>query len=435
MNRSQWVFAVLIILLLFGMTGISRADTPTADELYRSGQQAYLDFDNERAVELLMKALERDPDHKQSRALLEEMGRDVPPPSHFKKSDQESDGSDTAADSRTDRDTETRSPADRVDEGTSAAEDETTVETGVSSAGPADVQIDTPTLQATEDTSSTKNEASSPDPDTSGADAEMAESSPAVSPESRASDTPVSAEEGPTNRRVSGDTSPDDEQTISVPESPTNPTASVPPSPVVPAPAVSDNSADTGPSEGTSEGRGLITPDLTQDTQQGSARGEGPPNQILPTLRGTDAETSETTSNESGNMGSRASDYRPNINSVDASQLQDQFGSELASKIVEERRDRGFYLSWTEFRERISPGRRQFESIRESFTLAIPVVNINTASVKRLSSLPYMTADIADNIVNFRFTYGDYSSVDQLLDVPGMTESSLERVKPYLEAR
>ena len=56
-------------------------------------------------------------------------------------------------------------------------------------------------------------------------------------------------------------------------------------------------------------------------------------------------------------------------------------------------------------------------------------INLNTADVDELTTLPGIGPVIAQRIVDFREEYGPFSAVEELLDVSGIGEKKLEAVK------
>lgn len=56
-------------------------------------------------------------------------------------------------------------------------------------------------------------------------------------------------------------------------------------------------------------------------------------------------------------------------------------------------------------------------------------INLNTADVDELMTLPGIGPVIAQRIVDFREEYGPFSAVEELLDVSGIGEKKLEAVK------
>lgn len=63
------------------------------------------------------------------------------------------------------------------------------------------------------------------------------------------------------------------------------------------------------------------------------------------------------------------------------------------------------------------------------------VININTATLQELASLPGVGEKLAQEIITIRSQKGGFSSVEELLLVPGIGEKRLERIRPFIEAR
>lgn len=59
-------------------------------------------------------------------------------------------------------------------------------------------------------------------------------------------------------------------------------------------------------------------------------------------------------------------------------------------------------------------------------------VNVNTATQQELSSVPGLNADLARAIVQYREEMGDFMSIDELADVPGMNKDALEQARQTL---
>ena len=60
------------------------------------------------------------------------------------------------------------------------------------------------------------------------------------------------------------------------------------------------------------------------------------------------------------------------------------------------------------------------------------VVNINTASVDELQLLPRVGPSLAGRIIEYREANGPFRSVDEILAVKGIGESSFEKLEPYI---
>lgn len=63
---------------------------------------------------------------------------------------------------------------------------------------------------------------------------------------------------------------------------------------------------------------------------------------------------------------------------------------------------------------------------------AIPTVNINTASVSELTALPGIGEVKAAAIIAYREEFGSFLSVSQLLNVSGIGEKTLEKIRDYI---
>lgn len=59
-------------------------------------------------------------------------------------------------------------------------------------------------------------------------------------------------------------------------------------------------------------------------------------------------------------------------------------------------------------------------------------INVNEAGAAELAAVPGIGRAIAGRIVELRGREGNFTSLDELLDVAGMTQSRLDRARPYL---
>ncbi|RMH57684.1 MAG: hypothetical protein D6679_06155 [Candidatus Hydrogenedentota bacterium] len=59
-------------------------------------------------------------------------------------------------------------------------------------------------------------------------------------------------------------------------------------------------------------------------------------------------------------------------------------------------------------------------------------VNINTADVRELMTLPGIQENHARMIIAYRNTYGSFTTVDALIDVPGISPTMFGKIRPYL---
>ena len=64
---------------------------------------------------------------------------------------------------------------------------------------------------------------------------------------------------------------------------------------------------------------------------------------------------------------------------------------------------------------------------------AFAAVNINTADVKTLETLPGVGASKAQAIVDYRTAHGNFKSIDDLKNVKGIGDKIIEQVKGMVE--
>lgn len=75
---------------------------------------------------------------------------------------------------------------------------------------------------------------------------------------------------------------------------------------------------------------------------------------------------------------------------------------------------------------------RSAEIYAQTSALVKPIININTASVRELQKLNGIGAVTARAIVNYREEHGNFCSADELLNVRGIGQATLEKLRPYV---
>jgi competence ComEA-like helix-hairpin-helix protein len=60
-------------------------------------------------------------------------------------------------------------------------------------------------------------------------------------------------------------------------------------------------------------------------------------------------------------------------------------------------------------------------------------LNINTATVQELSMLPFVDAQTARNIVDFRDSHGPFTAISELNNVKGITRPLLDDLRGHLK--
>ena len=63
------------------------------------------------------------------------------------------------------------------------------------------------------------------------------------------------------------------------------------------------------------------------------------------------------------------------------------------------------------------------------------LLNINTASAEELQTLPNIGAEMAQRIVDYRSQNGNFTSVDTLQNVKGIGAKTLEKLRPFVDAK
>ncbi|MEX2430042.1 MAG: ComEA family DNA-binding protein, partial [Patescibacteria group bacterium] len=57
------------------------------------------------------------------------------------------------------------------------------------------------------------------------------------------------------------------------------------------------------------------------------------------------------------------------------------------------------------------------------------LVNLNTATLEELDTLPGVGEATAEKIIDYRDAFGPFGSVDELLEVSGIGEAKLEKLR------
>ena len=72
----------------------------------------------------------------------------------------------------------------------------------------------------------------------------------------------------------------------------------------------------------------------------------------------------------------------------------------------------------------------------ETLTPSTPeLLNINTASVEKLQTLPNIGVQMAKRIVVYREQHGKFTDVDALQKVKGIGGKTLEKLRPFVDAK
>ena len=60
------------------------------------------------------------------------------------------------------------------------------------------------------------------------------------------------------------------------------------------------------------------------------------------------------------------------------------------------------------------------------------IININTASLQQLDTLPGIGPSTAQSIIDFREENGGFSTIDSLVEVPGIGEATLNEIREFI---
>ena len=79
---------------------------------------------------------------------------------------------------------------------------------------------------------------------------------------------------------------------------------------------------------------------------------------------------------------------------------------------------------------------RPHTQITETFAPSTPeLLNINTASAEELQTLPNIGPRMAQRILDHRKQHGKFTSVDALQNVKGIGAKTLEKLRPFVDAK
>ena len=60
------------------------------------------------------------------------------------------------------------------------------------------------------------------------------------------------------------------------------------------------------------------------------------------------------------------------------------------------------------------------------------LLDINTATFDELNGLPYVSDRVAQRILNYRVELGGFTSIEQLLEVKGVSRELFKEIEPYI---
>jgi competence protein ComEA len=129
---------------------------------------------------------------------------------------------------------------------------------------------------------------------------------------------------------------------------------------------------------------------------------------------------------------------RFDLNNADTSQLIGVYGigSRLARRITAYRSRLGGFISLDQLTEIYGLDSAVIIELKKKAFIAVDFsprqININRAGKKELSRLPYISFSLANSIASYRFSHGDFQSLDDLMRLVLMDKLTFQRIKPYL---
>jgi DNA uptake protein ComE-like DNA-binding protein len=127
-----------------------------------------------------------------------------------------------------------------------------------------------------------------------------------------------------------------------------------------------------------------------------------------------------------------------NIASVDDLLTIDKLTEELAIRIVNYRKRLGGFLEDNQLFDVYGLPSAVVFKIKDDFTVKskpeITPINVNDANASDLSTVSFITFDIAREIINYRELHEGITEMDELLKIDGINVYKLKRIKLYLSS-
>ena len=110
----------------------------------------------------------------------------------------------------------------------------------------------------------------------------------------------------------------------------------------------------------------------------------------------------------------------------------------IAKRILDYRRKLGGFLDDRQLYDVYGISKEQVKQLQSRYTVLskpeIKRIDVNKANASDLSTVPFITFDIAREIVNYRTLHDGISDLDELLKIDGITTYKLDRIKLYLSS-
>ena len=131
---------------------------------------------------------------------------------------------------------------------------------------------------------------------------------------------------------------------------------------------------------------------------------------------------------------------KSDLNQADFASLTqiDVLDDALIKRLLSYRKRLGGFVEDNQLYDIYGITKTQVYAIKDEFTVLtrpdIKLVNVNTANASDLSTVPFITFEIARDIIDYRVLNEGINNLDELLKIDGITAYKLERIKLYLSS-
>lgn len=128
---------------------------------------------------------------------------------------------------------------------------------------------------------------------------------------------------------------------------------------------------------------------------------------------------------------------KQDVNTASAGELQqvNGIGEKLSARIINYRQSIGGFRSGEQLQDVYGLSPEVVERLLQRFEVRSAVrekQNLNTIQVIPLSELPYFNYELARKVVSYRQSNGEFTSFEELRNIPGFPVEKIERIKLYL---
>ena len=176
-----------------------------------------------------------------------------------------------------------------------------------------------------------------------------------------------------------------------------------------------------------------------QDFQKVTGVSDSLLNQISPYFKFPDWVTNPKPRKTSFNVSEKAVvNLKSDLNSASFEEILsiESLDPAIAKRIIEYRKKLGGFLDDRQLYDVYGISKEQVRQLQNVYTVLskpnINILNVNTASASDLSTVPFITFQLAREIVNYRLLHTQINDLDELLKIEGITPYKLDRIKLYL---